>query len=60
VGFEVSEIASLPTRTGGFGLFSIKEQLEYIGGNLQIESRVGHGTKVTIGCPPKLKQPAQV
>ena len=60
VGFEVGEIASLPTKTGGFGLFSIKEQLEYIGGNLQIESRVGHGTKVTISCPPKLKQPAQI
>jgi len=55
VGFEVSRIALLPTKTGGFGLFSIKEQLEYIGGNLQIESSVGHGTKVTIGCPPKLK-----
>lgn len=55
VGFEVGKIATLPTRAGGFGLFSIKEQLEYIGGNLQVESEVGHGTKVTIGCPAKLK-----
>jgi len=53
IGFDVKKIASLPADTGGFGLFSIREQLEYIGGNLQIESDAGKGTKVTITAPLK-------
>ena len=60
VGFEVGEIILLPTKTGGFGLFSIKEQLEYLEANLQVESRVGHGTKAIITWPLKLKQADQV
>ncbi|MFH2049503.1 MAG: ATP-binding protein [bacterium] len=34
-----------------FGLFSIRERLSYIGGNLSIESASGKGTKVTIVAP---------
>ena len=60
VGFEVGEIILLPTKTGGFGLFSIKEQLEYLEANLQVESRVGNGTKAIITWPLKLKQADQV
>jgi signal transduction histidine kinase len=52
-GFDTDRIASLPTRTEGFGLFSIREQLEYLGGNVLIESRAGHGTKVTMTVPLK-------
>ncbi len=53
IGFDVGKIASLPADTEGFGLFSIREQLEYIGGNLQIESDVGKGARVTIIAPLK-------
>ncbi len=53
IGFDTGRIAMLPTRTEGFGLFSIREQLEYLGGNIQIESNVGGGTKVSMTLPLK-------
>ncbi len=52
-GFNVSEITSIATKTGGFGLFSIRERLEQLGGRLKIESEAGRGTKVTIIAPLK-------
>ncbi len=36
---------------GGFGLFSIRERLNELGGELQIKSQSGHGTTVTIISP---------
>jgi signal transduction histidine kinase len=36
---------------GGFGLFSIRERLDLIGGNLEITSVPGQGTKATITAP---------
>ena len=53
VGFNPAETTSAATRTGGFGLFSIRERLEQVGGRLQIKSKPGHGTKVTIIAPLK-------
>jgi signal transduction histidine kinase len=53
VGFDVLELDSKPSRTGGFGLFSIRERLEHIGGRFEIESRPGHGTKVKLTAPLK-------
>jgi PAS domain S-box-containing protein len=46
VGFEVTERAFRPGPAGGFGLFNIRERLEYLGGNLQLVSRPGEGTRV--------------
>ncbi len=45
--------ALLQTRTGGdhFGLFSIQERMEAMGGSLQVESAMGHGTRMTILLP---------
>ncbi len=37
--------------TGGFGLFSISEGVQYLGGNMKIESKKGCGTTVTIEVP---------
>ena len=36
---------------GGFGLFSIQQRLEGLGGRLTIESEPGRGTTATIGLP---------
>ncbi|MDD5459512.1 MAG: ATP-binding protein, partial [Phycisphaerae bacterium] len=36
---------------GGFGLFSIREQFEYLGGKFDIESRLKMGTKVCMTLP---------
>jgi signal transduction histidine kinase len=48
VGFEVHTINRLPTRQGGFGLFSIRERLKLMGGSVDIHSVIGEGTTVRI------------
>jgi len=41
-----------PTQPGHqFGLFSVKERMEELGGWLHVESALGHGTTVTLGLP---------
>jgi PAS domain S-box-containing protein len=42
-------------RAGGFGLFSIRERLSYLGGSIEIESKPNHGTRVTLAAPIKRK-----
>ena len=51
IGFDNSEIGLHADIEGGFGLFSIRERLEPIGGQLKIESEPGNGTKVIITAP---------
>ena len=51
VGFEVSRVHSHDYRTGGFGLFSIRERLGYINGAIDIDSKPGSGTKITLVAP---------
>jgi signal transduction histidine kinase len=53
IGFEPAEALARAAKAGGFGLFSIKERLEQIGGHLELESRPGHGCKVTMTAPLK-------
>ena len=53
VGFEVHSVDRLPTRHGGFGLFSIRERLKLMGGSIDIHSIVGEGTTVRIRVPLK-------
>jgi len=38
----------------GYGLFSIRERIDYIGGKVDIESVLGQGTKVVLYVPLKL------
>ena len=51
VGFDVSQAGSHDYKTGGFGLFSIRERLGHIGGYLNVESKRGVGTRVTLVAP---------
>ncbi len=53
VGFDISKIISHIGQTGRFGLFSIRERLDHLGGYLKIKSRPGHGTCVTMMVPLK-------
>jgi len=46
VGFDVAK-----SRAAGFGLFSIRERLDHIGGHLKVKSKPGHGTLVTLTIP---------
>ncbi len=52
IGFDTSILKSL-THSVGFGLFSIRERIEYIGGNLLIESESDKGTKIIMSVPLK-------
>ena len=58
VGFEVHSINRLPTRQGGFGLFSIRERLKLMGGTVDIHSVIGEGTTVRIrmALKPEIEQ----
>ncbi len=51
VGFDVSAIHPPTGQMERFGLFSIRERLDYLGGRLQIESQPGRGTRVTLTAP---------
>jgi signal transduction histidine kinase len=51
IGFETSEAFMRLGGKKGFGLFSIRERLQHLGGSLKIDSRVGQGTRVTLVAP---------
>jgi PAS domain S-box-containing protein len=56
IGFDTSNLDwTKSTRTSGFGLFSISERLGQMGGRLEINSRKGKGTKITLWAPLKQK-----
>jgi PAS domain S-box-containing protein len=53
VGFDTNWFESYEQRTGGFGLFNIRERLNYISGSFKIESRPGKGSRITLIAPQK-------
>lgn len=53
IGFDTKKAATTAVRKGGFGLFSIRERLEQLGGYLEIKSAPGCGTKATLVAPLK-------
>lgn len=53
VGFDPVKIGMRANRARRFGLFSIRERLEYHSGNLQMESKPNQGTRVTMDVPLK-------
>ncbi len=50
-GFNMQNIASMARKEAGFGLFSIRERINHIGGRLTVESKPGYGTKITLAAP---------
>lgn len=50
VGFDPAR-ADRSSAAGGFGLFSVRERLEYLGGRLEVDSAPGRGTRVTLWAP---------
>lgn len=53
VGFNCRNGAPSPTKEGGFGLFNIRERMEYLGGSMKILSKAGKGTKIILQVPIK-------
>jgi len=53
VGFKPPTEGFSSGKTAGFGLFSIRERLSYLGGSVEIESKPGQGTQVALAAPIK-------
>lgn len=53
-GFDVDHADLTMHRTGGFGLFSIRERLDYVGGRMEIHSESGKGSRFTLYAPLKI------
>lgn len=51
IGFEVSQLGRRDGTVSGFGLFSIKERLDYLGGDFRIDSGSGRGSRVMFKVP---------
>lgn len=51
VGFDVEKAMRIDGEMTHYGLFSIRERMESIGGELEIESGAGEGTTVTLLAP---------
>jgi PAS domain S-box-containing protein len=51
VGFNVRKLDSAPGKPARYGLFGIREQLDRLGGRLEIKSEPGRGTAVTVVVP---------
>jgi PAS domain S-box-containing protein len=55
VGFDAARIFDPKDRSGGFGFFSVRERLNFLGGALEVKSRAGQGTQITLTIPQKVK-----
>lgn len=51
-GFDASVLSEKPK---GLGLFSVRERLRHIGGKLEIESKKGKGSHITLTAPLKIE-----
>ena len=56
VGFDATKVEPGGKSAGGFGLFSLRERMEMIGGQLQIDSAPGKGTRATLIAPLQLAE----
>jgi PAS domain S-box-containing protein len=48
VGFDFSKVQFSVNSLSGFGLFSMRERMEHFGGNLDVKSKPGKGTRITL------------
>jgi signal transduction histidine kinase len=50
-GFLISPDGLQVNSGGGYGLFSIKERFQHLGGALTVDSRLSHGTRISLDLP---------
>lgn len=53
VGFDSVQVTAAAMSRAEFGLFSIRQRLEYLGGQFEIDSTPGNGCKITMLAPLK-------
>ncbi len=51
VGFDPAAQRQYPSAAGGFGIFSIRERIRHLGGQVEVESSPGHGTRIRVSAP---------
>jgi two-component system sensor histidine kinase UhpB len=56
IGFDISSIDQISQKSGGFGLLSIRERLNYMGGWFEIETKKEWGTRVEMIVPQKKRK----
>ena len=56
IGFDTSTLGLRRSAGSGFGLFSIRERLTYLGGDFKINSQPGSGTCVILKAPVKSEE----
>jgi PAS domain S-box-containing protein len=59
IGFDTFKIEYPPNSSGGFGIFSIRERLNYLGGQFFVQSEPGHGTHVKMVVPASIVRKKQ-
>jgi len=52
IGFDANDIGA-PSGAGGFGLFSVREQIGRLGGNMDVTSAPREGSRIRITVPTK-------
>jgi PAS domain S-box-containing protein len=55
VGFEMAQASARRESARSFGLFNVRERVEYLGGKVKIRSQPGRGTRVTLIAPLKIE-----
>ena len=58
-GFDVGATMGPGQYRRGFGLYSVRERLELMGGRMEIASRTGEGTRVSIFVPTAEDGPSE-
>jgi signal transduction histidine kinase/HAMP domain-containing protein len=51
IGFDVDELTLFPDSARGLGLLSMRERVELLGGDLEVDSSLGGGTRIYIRVP---------
>lgn len=56
VGFDVANLDQIFRKGGAFGLLSIRERINYLGGSFEIDSRKEEGTSIKMTLPQKKRK----
>jgi PAS domain S-box-containing protein len=56
IGFDMSRMDHVHKLAGSFGLMSIRERMNYMGGFLEIEAKKGQGTRVHLVVPQEKRK----
>jgi len=50
-GFDPTKTEQAPRTAGGYGLFTIRERVAYLGGRVEVQTSVGSGSRFTVWLP---------